>query len=360
MGWGAIAPQPISSLHSATPILFSSGNSPVDFIQDIFNAIWKQLKPPQAFSWQTLLWLSVFAWLLSFLTVTEFVAEILSWIGWLFLTFSVGWATWNIRVNVFGWMFRPGPWLAGALACTLLFWREGADPLPLAVTLWPIVSAAIAIVPRFFPRLTFTLPDPAARQDILVLLLVSFLLSSWFRFHFLVQDWLADYPTLLSDDFSNSGFVVSVSDELPRDDERGKLLMSTVAAAVEQQLDGRSWSEAERWLYERDTRILEVQQQAVGSLQTRTEDQLWRFQALVPPQTRQDEYTLLLRALWLGPSSRAGGYFLEKTCQVRQVNNPVLLQSGVTGAEPLTQVECSEVSDKMWLNPDTTTAGGLG
>jgi len=333
----------------------------VQEIQAAFKALWDQLKPPQAFSWQTLVWLSVFAWLLSFLTVTEVVEEILSWLGWLFLTFGVGWATWDTRINFFGWMVRPGPWLAGALACTLLFWREGADPLPLAVTLWPIVSATIAIVPRFFPRLTFTLPDPAARQDILVLLLMSLLLSCWFRFHFLVQDWLADYPSVLADDFSNSGFVVTVSDALPENDSRGKLLLENVATEVEQQLEGIPWSETERWLFERDERIVGVQQQVVSTVQTRTEDSLWNLQALVPPQTRQDAYTLLLRARWLGPSSRPGGYLLEMSCEVRQVSNPVLLQAGVAGAEPLTQVECNqEDTETIWLMPETTTAGGVG
>ncbi|MBD1910601.1 MULTISPECIES: DUF5357 family protein [unclassified Leptolyngbya] len=326
-----------------------------------FEALWKQLKPPQAYSWQTLIWLSVFAWLLSILTVTEVVEEILSWLGWLFLTIGVGWASWGIKLNFFGWMFRPGPWFTGALACTLLFWREGADPFPLAVTLWPVVSAAIAIVPRFFPRLTFTLPDPITRQDMLVLLLVSLVMSCWFRFHFLVQDWLTAYPSLLADDFSNSGFVVSISDELPAEDEQGTLLLGTVATSVEQQLDGRPWRDAERWLFERDQRIVDLQQQALNRLQAAGEGQFWNFQALVPPQTRPDEYTLLLRARWLGPSSRLGGYYLEKTCWVRQVNNPVLLQPGGSGSEPVTEVQCAPgVSEKKWLVPETTATGGLG
>ncbi|NJL22103.1 MAG: DUF5357 domain-containing protein [Leptolyngbyaceae cyanobacterium SM1_3_5] len=61
------------------------------FINLIVN-IWQRAKPPKTFSWQTLLYLSIFSAVMSFLARTDYVKDALAALGWLFLTLSVAWA----------------------------------------------------------------------------------------------------------------------------------------------------------------------------------------------------------------------------------------------------------------------------
>ncbi|MEO1209224.1 MAG: DUF5357 family protein [Cyanobacteria bacterium J06638_20] len=351
-------------------------------LQSIIQELWNQLKPPQAFSWQTLVWLSIFSWCLSYLTnlpspaspegpelISELVREILAWMGWFFLTLGIAWGLWGNKLNVFfGWYIRPAPWISGAMVCLLLF--RGAEdnealPFPLALTIWPLVSAAIAIVPRLFPYLTFKLPTPEIRRELIILFMVSLLMSCWFRFHFLLQDWLAGYPSIVTDDLSRSGFVIRVADPESIPDPRGFEHLSELNQLLQDDIDGQPWAVAERWLLERDDNIQAFQEQVHRNQQGFVEDIYWRFQSIVPPQQpRPTEYILNLRASWGGPASQPGGYFLEQTCLVRQVADPDLLRQGADPqtaiAAPIAQLDCEPINTtKMWLIPLNTT-GGVG
>jgi len=339
----------------------------METLKSILQEIWNQLKPPQAFSWQTSILLSVFSWCLSFLTETEVVEEFLAWMGWFFLTFGIAWGLWNTKLNIFGWHIRPSPWIAGAMVCLLLF--RGAEenealPFPLALTIWPLVSAAIAILPRLFPYFSFKLPDPPLRQELMILFLVSLLMSCWFRFHFLVQDWIAEYPTILADDFSKSGFIIRFDmNEVPSE-PAGIEHLDALNERLETELEGQPWQVAERWLIERDDNIQEFENSSRFNPNGRQEDLFWRFQSQVPPQqSRTDEYTLNLRAVWNGPSSRPGGYFLERSCVVRQAaDQGVDPQTAL--ASPITFLECDPTDKtKRWISPPpttTNTTGGVG
>lgn len=340
----------------------------MDTLKSILQEIWNQLKPPQAFSWQTLVLLSVFSWCLSFLTETEFFEEVLAWMGWFFLTVGIAWGLWGLKLNFLGWYIRPSPWISGAMVCLLLF--RGAEdnealPFPLALTIWPLVSAAIAIIPRLFPYLSFKLPDPSARQELIILFLVSLLMSCWFRFHFLVQDWLDSYPSILADDLGRSGFVIQINGNEPLPETRGVEFLNDLNRLLQQELEGQPWREAERWLIDRDENIQAFETRVRRSQNRLEEDMFWRFQSQVPPQqTRPTEYILNLRAFWDGPASRSGGYFVEQTCLVRQIADPALLRQGVDPqtaiASPVANLQCEPIdTTPRWTIPLNTT-GGVG
>jgi len=325
---------------------------------EVINAIWNQLKPPQAFSWQTLILLSLFSWALSFLVLTLFLQEWLAWMGWLFLSGGVGWSSWGTKLNLLGWVFRPGPWITGALVCSLFFWWQGETSiLPLVLTLWPLISAAIAIIPRCLPNLNPTLPDPATRQELIILLLTALLMSCWFRFHFLTQDWLINYPSLLSDDLSRSGLGIRIDQGAPPQ-RRGDLFLNRLEFRVKETLEGRRWSEVERWLLDRDTQLVGLRSQIQatrGGNESATEDALWHLQAEVPPeQPSPTTYQLNLQAFWLGPSSRSKGYVLQKKCQVTQVvaptNPQVVVAPPAAPPEPLATIQCELGSQTIWLD----------
>ncbi|MGG6292830.1 DUF5357 family protein [Leptolyngbya sp. AN02str] len=324
----------------------------------IFDQIWSQLKPPQALSWQTLVLLSLFSWILAFLSITPLLKELLARLGWLFLTTGLGWSTWSTRVNILGFVFRPGPWITGALACVLLFQGWGENSFQLALISWPIISAAIAITPLFFPTLNFSIPDPSTRQYAIILTLISLMLSCWFRFHFLVQDWLTDYPSLLADDFGRSAFVVRLDQEGGPTQPRGMVLLNLAEPMLRQQLEGRRWSEVEAWLYNMSTSIETLRLAVLQQVEPTTEDSLWAFRGVVPPQTRETEYTLNLQSFWQGPSSSAQGYYIQKTCVIRQLPNSTALAPNTAGAappEPIAQLECLPVSDIIFVDSSAQT-----
>ena len=285
-----------------------------DPFKNAFNEIWKQFKPPRERSWQTLILLSIFSWLMSLLTETPLLREALARIGWVFLTIGVGWALYGTRVNILGFTIAPGPWITGALAATFLFQGWTADPVRVALVSWPLISVAIDALPKFLPGFVPFLPLPQVRQDLIITALVGALLSCWFQFYYVINDWLRDYPSLLADDFSRSAFVVRFDQEpvLPR----GVLLVERTAQLATQQLQLLSWSEVERWLVEADQRVKLLKPRVLLSVPQAREDSLWEFQGVVT----EPDYTLRIRTVWRGASSVPSGYYVEKACRITQGN----------------------------------------
>lgn len=325
-------------------------------MKEILGQIWKQLKPPRAFSWQTLVLVSVFSWCVSAIVETETVRDVLARLGWIFLTLGVGWGMWGTRVDLLGLILYPGPWITGALACVSLFAGWNVDLTQVALVSWPLISFAVAAIPKLFPKLTFSLPDPPTRQQLIIQFLLSCLLSSWFQFYFVIQDWLRAYPSLLSDSLGRSAFVVQLNEREAKV-PRGVTLLNYAEPLLQQDLQALSWAEVERWLVDRDARIVELQQRVLQQTPRVEEDALWKFWGDVPAGL--PEYTLKLRAVWLGPSSNLKGYFLEKSCLITQ--DPM-----ATGIAPLTpnsglvQVICQPVSDKIWIDPQPPLTQGEG
>lgn len=326
---------------------------PPALVNETLGQAWKQFKPPRAFSWQTLLLLSVFTWCVSALVETELVRDVLARLGWAFLMLGVGWGMSGARLNLLGLIIYPGPWLAGALACVVLFAGWAIDLTQLALVSWPLISFVAAAIPKLFPKLVFSVPDPATRQQLLIQFLLSCMVSAWFQFHFVVQTWLRDYPSLLSDDLSRGAFVVRLDDR-DFDIPRGVTLLNLAEPLLQQELQALPWAEVERWLLERETRVAALQQQVLQQTPRVQEDALWRFWGDVPAGL--PEYTLKLRAVWLGPSSNLRGYFLEKSCLITQGANATLTNLATPNAASV-EVTCEPVGDKIWIDPQSLVQG---
>ncbi len=271
-------------------------------------------------SWQTILMLSLFSWLTSLLAelvnANALTINLLSSFGWIFLIIGTGWGLSVNDVELFGMPLSP--WASGALLCAFVFspWANDGNLTPAIVT-WPIVSAAIAIVPNVL-RWNFTFKKPAisTRQQLALLFVFSLLLSGWLQFYFRVQRWLEEYPTLLVSDFSNSNFVY----RLPSDRERlpqGIPLLVAAEAEVEQQLNGLPWPRVERWLLNIEDQLIPIEQAAKNRLEAPAERDLWRLRAPRPYETPVG-YELRLQSIWLGPTSTGNGFYLEKTCAVNR------------------------------------------
>lgn len=298
----------------------------------------KQFKGIKPFSWQTALGLSLLSWLVFLVIRDPNLKKFVSIYAWAFLILGVDWyyvddkeekkklylPGLDVKVNY-------GSWLTGALFC-LALWTNGFLLLnaQAALVAWPIASVVIAALPRIFhpgldlQKLFRTPKEAETRQDLVVLLLLGFLFSCWFQFHFLIQDMIQQYPSILADDFRNSAFVSRLN---PRGfnlgnspESRGASILDTAEALIRNQLSGQSWLEVQRRLRNIAADVPRLEAEAIAKAYEDAPDaeerQFWRFNALFQDKLPND--SLELQATWVGPSSQPAGYSLSKVCAVQR------------------------------------------
>lgn len=336
-----------------------------DFIKRTSDRIISFSKPPQYFSWQTMILLGLFSWAMSWIATwtntTAFTRFLLSNLSWIFFTIAVGWALERNRIKLFG--IPISPWVMGGMVCLfgLSPWL-GGDLAPVLV-LWPLVSFLIAAVPHFLTwELTLRIPPVPMRQDLVLLLVMNLLFSSWFQFYFRLQTWAENYPSLMADDFSRSGFVYSLPNNTVHL-SRGVPLLSLAETEIMAQLDGMPWPRIERWLLNLQEQLEPIDQQIRVGLADTEEDALWQLMA--QPYTTREGYELRLMAVWQGPTSQNNGYYIEKSCLINPVSQP-RPESATTPANEaeagqpeltaIAQVTCPLETQRNWGQPRLSTA----
>lgn len=324
-------------------------NNLLKTISGIFN-------PATAFSWQTLIGLSLFSWAMSFLATSIFTI-ILASFSWWFLILGVYWATTSKKDISIGKVLLS-PWITGALVTIYIFGIVTGELSAYALVVWPLISAVIAALPtclgeNFQPKI----PARDKRQPLVWLFTTQLILSSWFQFYFLVQDWLVQYPTIAADTFEKSAFVVRLStDESRQRLPRGTTILDLIASRLEEQLNNQDWSEVEQILLlrEREQLIEQIEQidtqvrQEIDSPDIK-EDNLWQV-SLGEISLRESGYNLELKAFWEGPRSQTQPYSLTKSCQIIAVNR----QTDI-GISLVSQVECDPVEGWGVAEPIVTS-----
>jgi Family of unknown function (DUF5357) len=291
-------------------------------MKKFFEEIRKLLQPPQWASWQTFIFLSIFSTVFASVT-TDITQAIISSFGWLFLVLGVWWFTYeeNVKKTLTVNKIFLGPWITGAVICLALFggWRN--FPQPAMFISWPPISAFISALPKFVklnpdsktPK--YELPKGKAWQDLVLMFLLNFILSCWFQFYFVLQNWLEAYPSLLADNFSRSAFVFDGRPQRPTT-SKGNLLLARVESLLKEQLDNRPWPEVERWLIDLDQQLPDLETTARQQLPF-AENIWWNLRGKV----LSDAYDVQFQAVWQGPSSN-GDYVITTTCQIRQGFKP--------------------------------------
>ncbi|MBU6230456.1 MAG: DUF5357 domain-containing protein [Cyanobacteria bacterium REEB459] len=279
--------------------------------------------PERYFSWQTILYLSIFSWLMSLLGrllgASGFTVGLLASGSWIFLAIGLGWAVEHSQIKPFG--LTLAPWVAGGVLCLFLFSSWQGPWLPTALVCWPLISFCVAAVPEV---LTWDLqpkrPLPPVRQRLVLLFFFSLLISSWIQFHFRIQSWLKDYPSLGADRFGASNFVYRLPGQ-PLPLSAGMAHLAEAESFIADQTDGQPWSAVERWLLNREGHQQTIQTQIQSHSQASPESSLWQIQ-LPQPQSQAEGYELKILAVWTGPTAEPGSYYLEKTCMLMPVLKP--------------------------------------
>lgn len=286
------------------------------FFSNLFNQIKAFLLPKEYFSWQAVIYLSVFSWAMSWIALgvgaRSFTVWLLTTASWLFLSIGVGWGLEANKIKPFG--IALAPWASAAIIC-LFFAAFLRAPLSSAIVIWPIVAVIIGAVPHFLTwELKLKSPPPPIRQQLILAFLISVLLSCWFQFYFRLQQWFADYPSLLADNFGASGFVFQVPGgqaTLPQ----GIVLLNLTEAVIQTEVGNRPWSSVARWVLNLEEQKLSIIQKVRDRItEPYREHDLWKIDVQQAPSP-EDSIQLLLKTIWTGPTAESNGYYyLEKTC----------------------------------------------
>ena len=309
-------------------------------MKHLFEWLRKLLTPPKAFSWQTLILLSLFSCSLSYIA-TDIVQNMLATFGWIFLIWGVAWGTSEKQFFINGVCLSP--WITGALICIFIFgsWSDGNPAY--ALIWWPSISGLIATIPDFLAKgLKLRLPSPKSRQKIIILLSSHFLVTCWIQFYFVIQTWLDQYPSLLVDNATKSAFVVKLDSTTPRS-PRGTLVLNLMEPQIMTQLDNQPWSDVERWLLNRKQEIEKTSKLVQKELPKAEEDLWWSFDSKI--SSSQLGYNLQLLAFWQGPRSKEDIYVVEKVCQINQVDS----QKRFAKATVVGTMKCAPASPLYWI-----------
>jgi hypothetical protein len=313
---------------------------------DWFQSRFKDI--PQ-FSGTTTLLLGIFSWLVYLLIQEPAAKELVAIAGWFFLVVGTDWVLFKktAPIPILGLPITYGPWLSGALLSFALYSnrfliQDGAT----ALVSWPLLSGLIAAVPTvlktgpYIKRYEDFLPRE--RIYLVLLALISILLSCWFQFFFLLDNLVQQYPSLLADaNIYRSAFVVRVN---PPPVSKGVEILDTAETLIRDrlrngELRGRSWADGQRLLLNVQTETSPIRprdmapviaSKVFGNMPNVEEAPLWLYNAQFfpsnidnAPGAQQSQWfgTLVLQAIWRGPSSQPNGYTLEKSCWVPREPN---------------------------------------
>ena len=185
------------------------------------------------------------------------------------------------------------------------------------------------------------LPNPEKRQKMIVVFLSHVVISCWFQFYYVLQDWLQQYPSLLADDLRRSAFVVKLPASEPAI-SRGTLILNSLETKLSEELDNKPWSEIERWLQDRENKLKLAVQESQKELANLEEDALWQFTSKV--SSSESGYNLQLIAIWQGPRSQPEMFSIEKLCKINQVSSKLDSDTQLAVGE----VKCQPANSGNW------------
>lgn len=300
-----------------------------DFLKDAVERIKKLFIPPRAFSWQTLIYLSLFSWLMSSLANSN-IQSIIAFFGWVFLIAGTSWYTTDKPLYIPGTIMPVGAVITGGIVSVFAFQR-GEEFISRTIIFWPTISALITAVPEFFEGsgtdVKTQLPDVNDRESVIILIGCCMLLSCWLNLYEVTDTWLNEYPSARYSFDENETArrndlltVIEPEDQIP---PNGVLILNKLQSGVETALDGKSWSEVERWLKNANRRVSQLGKKVIEiNLAQFDEKEFWKTEANVQnivPEDINSGYRLDLYSIWKGPSATEDGYHLKRSCQIEPI-----------------------------------------
>lgn len=300
-----------------------------EFLKDAIEGIKKFFIPPKAFSWQTLIYLSLFSWLMSSLANDGPIQDIIAFFGWAFLIAGTSWYTTDKPLYIPGTIMPVGAVITGGIVSVFAF-QQDEELITRTIIFWPTISALITAVPEFFEGsgtdVKAQLPDLNDRESVIVLIGCCMLLSCWLNLYGVTDSWLNEYPSAkypVYRDNSQRNDLLTVVEPEERIPQNGVLILDKLQSAVETALDGKSWSEVELWLKNANRKVSQLGEKIIEiNLLKFEEKDFWKMEANVEniiPKDINSGYKLDLYSVWQGPSATKDGYYLRRTCQIEPI-----------------------------------------
>ncbi|MEO1428049.1 MAG: septal junction protein FraD [Cyanobacteria bacterium J06633_8] len=321
-----------------------------DFIKDGIEGIKKFFVPPKAFSWQTLIYLSAFSWLMSYLA-NGGIQAIIAFFGWIFLIAGTSWYTTDKPLYIPGTIMPVGAVITGGIVSIFAFQQQNDEIVARTIIFWPTISALITAVPEFFEGsgtdVKTQLPKLEDRESVIILIGCCMLLSCWLNLYVVTDTWLNNYPSAtypVYKDTPQSNDLLTLLEPENKIPENGVLILDKLQPAVETALDGKSWSNVELWLKNANQRVSELGEKVIEiHLAQFEEREFWKTKASVEnidPKDYNSGYKLNLFTAWTGPSSTKNGYYLKRSCQIEPIAESVDTVGSKTERITVAELEC--------------------
>ncbi|MGB3759178.1 MAG: septal junction protein FraD [Rivularia sp. (in: cyanobacteria)] len=300
-----------------------------EFLKDAIERIKKFFIPPKAYSWQTLIYLSLFSWLMSSLANDGPIQDIIAFFGWVFLIAGTSWYTTDKPLYIPGTIMPVGAVITGGIVSVFAF-QQDEQLITRTIIFWPTISALITAVPEFFEGsgtdVKAQLPELNDRESVIVLIGCCMLLSCWLNLYGVTDSWLNEYPSAkypVYRDNSQRNDLLTVMEPEDRIPQNGVLILNKLQSGVETALDGKSWSDVELWLKNANSKVSQLGEKIIEiNLAQFEEKDFWKTEANVEnidPKDYNSGYKLDLYSVWKGPSATKDGYYLRRTCQIEPI-----------------------------------------
>ena len=285
----------------------------------------KAMIPPKVVHWKTPLLLSIFLALLSVAAVTDMqtrttIAD-MSW--WLF-TISMGALTCQQPFIIYG--ISLSPWVTSFLIGLWLLVRLPAENKEIAWIAGPLIAVVIAaIIEIWKSESKWERVRALARPQFVIFTLSHVLISCWFGFHFLIQGWLQQYPSVLSQDLRQSDFVVTF--QRPTiNRSRGVVILQEMEEYLRDQARTKPWPQVEQMLIDIDNERFFLRNEALNRIDRVAEDDSWDVKTTVVQGDAR--YQLDMEAEWLGRVFRPERYSFSKSCEIIDLGNRATVSCG--------------------------------
>lgn len=312
-------------------------------LKDIIKTI---IKPPQVYSWQTFIFLTIISiifaslsFLINFLNGKKdvnFIQNLIANCGFLFLIIGISWLSVERA-----WIMRY--WLISSLICLFIFGNISQLPIYLGFIYCPIIASLITIFPYFIDKkFNFQGVEEKHRLKVILTLGIHLMLSCWLQVYFIFNYWTNQYPSLLADNLSQSSFIINLK---PVTYPRGIYWLEQIHFILNNQLNNKQWFIVERWIKNAiDTdKISQLKQQIIQNSPPILEDSLWNLKIKITQI--ESGYNIKILAFWQGPKATEKDYFCQKICTIQ----PLLFSED----EPeltTSQLKCQPTYIQGWKN----------
>ena len=285
----------------------------------------KAMLPPKVVHWKTPLLISIFLALLSVAAVTDgSTRTTIADLSWLSFIISMGLLTSQPPFVIYG--VSISPWVTSVLVGLWLLVRLPPEYKAIAWIAGPLIAVVVlAAIEIWNSESKWERVKSLVQPEFLIITLIHVVFSCWFAFHFLIQGWLQQYPTVLSQDLKQSNYVVTFQGPTINR-SRGVIILDEMEKVLKEEARTKPWLQIEKMLIDIDNERFFLKNEAFKKMRIVPEDSSWDVKTSVVQG--QSRYQLEMQATWLGLVFRPEMYSFTKSCEVINIGNAATVECG--------------------------------